>query len=113
MLKSYFQLSTLQPLAKPAKNTVVYVQASARYWQLDRQCCKESYRHIIVILHVGTAMVTRNDGILAIGRLGIIFENLFHRSGVVEADRQWLKYGKMTNSSLATSKNYKLLVKMI
>ncbi|KAI7750018.1 hypothetical protein M8C21_021236, partial [Ambrosia artemisiifolia] len=61
---------------------------------------------------VGTAVVTRDDGRLAVGRLGAIFEQLeklnsrgfeiiLVTSGAVGAGRQRLKYRKMINSSFA------------
>ncbi|KAJ0582577.1 putative glutamate-5-semialdehyde dehydrogenase, Glutamate 5-kinase [Helianthus annuus] len=63
-------------------------------------------------MSVGTAVVTRDDGRLAVGRLGAIFEQLeklnsrgfdiiLVTSGAVGAGRQRLKYRKMINSSFA------------
>jgi len=65
-----------------------------------------------VVVKVGTAVVTRDDGRLAVGRLGAIFEQLeklnsrgfeiiLVTSGAVGAGRQRLKYRKMINSSFA------------
>ncbi|KZV45466.1 Pyrroline-5-carboxylate synthetase isoform 1, partial [Dorcoceras hygrometricum] len=61
---------------------------------------------------VGTAVVTRDDGRLAVGRVGAIFEQLealnslgyeiiLVTSGAVGAGRQRLKYRKLINSSFA------------
>ncbi|KAD2080474.1 hypothetical protein R6Q59_032808 [Mikania micrantha] len=65
-----------------------------------------------VVVKVGTAVVTRDDGRLAVGRLGAIFEQLeklnsqgfeiiLVTSGAVGAGCQRLKYRKMINSSFA------------
>ncbi|KAG9155169.1 hypothetical protein Leryth_011143 [Lithospermum erythrorhizon] len=65
-----------------------------------------------VVFKVGTAVVTRADGRLAVGRLGAIFEELealnsagyeivLVTSGAVGAGRQKLKYRKLVNSSFA------------
>ncbi|XP_074340111.1 delta-1-pyrroline-5-carboxylate synthase-like [Apium graveolens] len=65
-----------------------------------------------VVVKVGTAVVTRSDGRLAVGRLGAIFEQLeklnsrgfeiiLVTSGAVGAGRQRLKYRKLVNSSFA------------
>ncbi|KAG9147892.1 hypothetical protein Leryth_003487 [Lithospermum erythrorhizon] len=66
----------------------------------------------ILSLQVGTAVVTRADGRLAVGRVGAIFEELqalnsegyeiiLVSSGAVGAGRQRLKYRKLVNSSFA------------
>ncbi|XP_073148911.1 delta-1-pyrroline-5-carboxylate synthase-like isoform X2 [Henckelia pumila] len=65
-----------------------------------------------VVFKVGTAVVTRDDGRLAVGRVGAIFEQLetlnslgyeiiLVTSGAVGAGRQRLKYRKLINSSFA------------
>ncbi|KAA8518949.1 hypothetical protein F0562_016277 [Nyssa sinensis] len=65
-----------------------------------------------VVVKVGTAVVTRDDGRLAIGRVGSIFEQLEElnsqayevilvSSGAVGAGRQRLKYRRLVNSSFA------------
>ncbi|KAL3531775.1 hypothetical protein ACH5RR_005296 [Cinchona calisaya] len=65
-----------------------------------------------VVFKVGTAVVTRDDGRLAVGRLGAIFEQLEElnsqgyeivlvTSGAVGAGRQRLRYRKLVNSSFA------------
>ncbi|KAL7092584.1 hypothetical protein ACP275_12G172400 [Erythranthe tilingii] len=65
-----------------------------------------------VVFKVGTAVVTRNDGRLAIGRVGAIFEQLEElnsqgyeiilvTSGAVGAGCQRLKYRRLLNSSFA------------
>lgn len=65
-----------------------------------------------VIVKVGTAVVTRNDGRLAVGRLGILceqlkemnsqgFEVILVTSGAVGVGRQRLKYRRLVNSSFA------------
>ncbi|KAM7464030.1 hypothetical protein LguiA_032151 [Lonicera macranthoides] len=65
-----------------------------------------------VVFKVGTAVVTRDDGRLAVGRLGAIFEQLeklnsrgfeviLVTSGAVGAGRQRLKYRRLVNSSFA------------
>ncbi|KAK6152484.1 hypothetical protein DH2020_015119 [Rehmannia glutinosa] len=65
-----------------------------------------------VVFKVGTAVVTRNDGRLAVGRVGAIFEQLqalnsqgyeiiLVTSGAVGAGRQRLKYRRLLNSSFA------------
>lgn len=65
-----------------------------------------------VVFKVGTAVVTRADGRLAVGRVGAIFEQLealnsdgyeiiLVTSGAVGAGRQRLKYRKLINSSFA------------
>ncbi|XP_027175338.1 delta-1-pyrroline-5-carboxylate synthase-like isoform X1 [Coffea eugenioides] len=65
-----------------------------------------------VVFKVGTAVVTRDDGRLAVGRVGAIFEQLEElnsqgyeiilvTSGAVGAGRQRLKYRRLVNSSFA------------
>lgn len=65
-----------------------------------------------LVVKVGTAVVTRSDGRLALGRLGALFEQLKElnsegfeiilvSSGAVGVGRQRLKYRKLVNSSLA------------
>ncbi|KAK9683352.1 hypothetical protein RND81_10G134200 [Saponaria officinalis] len=65
-----------------------------------------------VIVKVGTAVVTRSDGRLAVGRLGALCEQLKElnanghevilvTSGAVGAGRQRLRFRKMVNSSFA------------
>ncbi|GAA0162323.1 dehydrogenase [Lithospermum erythrorhizon] len=65
-----------------------------------------------IVFKVGTAVVTRADGRLAVGRVGAIFEELqalnsegyeiiLVSSGAVGAGRQRLKYRKLVNSSFA------------
>ncbi|KAG8374348.1 hypothetical protein BUALT_Bualt11G0122400 [Buddleja alternifolia] len=65
-----------------------------------------------VVFKVGTAVVTRDDGRLAVGRVGAIFEQLevlnsqgyeiiLVTSGAVGAGRQRLKYRRLLNSSFA------------
>ncbi|GMP85543.1 hypothetical protein CsSME_00038651 [Camellia sinensis var. sinensis] len=65
-----------------------------------------------VVIKVGTAVVTRDDGRLAVGRVGGIFEQLEElnsqgfdiilvSSGAVGAGRQRLKYRRLINSSFA------------
>ncbi|KAL6503211.1 Delta-1-pyrroline-5-carboxylate synthase [Orobanche hederae] len=65
-----------------------------------------------VVFKVGTAVVTRSDGRLAVGRVGAIFEQLHAlnsqgyeiilvTSGAVGAGRQRLKYRRLLNSSFA------------
>ncbi|XP_057511979.1 delta-1-pyrroline-5-carboxylate synthase-like [Actinidia eriantha] len=65
-----------------------------------------------VVIKVGTAVVTRDDGRLAVGRVGAIFEQLeglnsqgfeiiLVTSGAVGAGRQRLKYRRLINSSFA------------
>ncbi|CAA0829816.1 Delta-1-pyrroline-5-carboxylate synthase B [Striga hermonthica] len=65
-----------------------------------------------VVFKVGTAVVTRSDGRLAVGRVGAIFEQLqalnsqgyeiiLVTSGAVGAGRQRLKYRRLLNSSFA------------
>ncbi|XP_058210958.1 delta-1-pyrroline-5-carboxylate synthase-like [Rhododendron vialii] len=65
-----------------------------------------------VVIKVGTAVVTRDDGRLAVGRVGAIFEQLeglnaqgfeiiLVTSGAVGAGRQRLKYRRLVNSSFA------------
>ncbi|KAL3622852.1 Delta-1-pyrroline-5-carboxylate synthase [Castilleja foliolosa] len=65
-----------------------------------------------VVFKVGTAVVTRSDGRLAVGRVGAIFEQLQQlnsqgyeiilvTSGAVGAGRQRLKYRRLLNSSFA------------
>ncbi|GFQ04808.1 delta-1-pyrroline-5-carboxylate synthase [Phtheirospermum japonicum] len=64
-----------------------------------------------VVFKVGTAVVTRSDGRLAVGRVGAIFEQLQQlnsqgyeiilvTSGAVGAGRQRLKYRRLLNSRL-------------
>ncbi|KAH9736158.1 Delta-1-pyrroline-5-carboxylate synthase A [Citrus sinensis] len=65
-----------------------------------------------VVVKVGTAVVTRSDGRLALGRLGALleqlkelnsqgFEIILVSSGAVGVGRQRLRYRKLVNSSLA------------
>ncbi|XP_020268245.1 delta-1-pyrroline-5-carboxylate synthase-like isoform X2 [Asparagus officinalis] len=65
-----------------------------------------------IIVKVGTAVVTRGDGRLAVGRLGVLceqlkelnsqgFEIILVTSGAVGVGRQRLKYRKLVNSSFA------------
>ncbi|KAL6123649.1 hypothetical protein ACLB2K_076168 [Fragaria x ananassa] len=65
-----------------------------------------------IVLKVGTAVVTRKDGRIALGRLGALFEQLKElntqgyevilvSSGAVGLGRQRLKYRKLINSSFA------------
>ncbi|XP_047312589.1 delta-1-pyrroline-5-carboxylate synthase 1-like [Impatiens glandulifera] len=65
-----------------------------------------------VVIKVGTAVVTRDDGRLAIGRVGGIFEQIEElntqgleiilvSSGAVGAGRQRLRYRRLINSSFA------------
>ncbi|XP_074287292.1 delta-1-pyrroline-5-carboxylate synthase isoform X2 [Silene latifolia] len=65
-----------------------------------------------VVVKVGTAVVTRDDGRLAVGRLGALCEQLKElnanghevilvTSGAVSAGRQRLRFRKMVNSSFA------------
>ncbi|XP_078179059.1 delta-1-pyrroline-5-carboxylate synthase 1-like isoform X2 [Carex rostrata] len=65
-----------------------------------------------IIVKVGTAVVTRTDGRLAIGRLGALFEQLQElnsqgyevilvTSGAVGVGRQRLRYRKLLNSSFS------------
>ncbi|PKA48582.1 Delta-1-pyrroline-5-carboxylate synthase [Apostasia shenzhenica] len=65
-----------------------------------------------VIIKVGTAVVTRSDGRLALGRLGSLFEQvkelnsqgfelILVSSGAVGVGRQRLKYRRLLNSSFA------------
>ncbi|KAG2618853.1 delta-1-pyrroline-5-carboxylate synthase 1 [Panicum virgatum] len=65
-----------------------------------------------VIIKVGTAVVTRHDGRLALGRLGALceqvkelntleYEVIIVTSGAVGVGRQRLKYRKLVNSSFA------------
>ncbi|PIA54602.1 hypothetical protein AQUCO_00900873v1 [Aquilegia coerulea] len=65
-----------------------------------------------VVVKVGTAVVTRSDGRLALGRLGALceqlkelnsrgFEVILVTSGAVGVGRQRLKYRKLVNSSFA------------
>ncbi|KAK9742418.1 hypothetical protein RND81_03G171300 [Saponaria officinalis] len=65
-----------------------------------------------VVVKVGTAVVTRGDGRLAVGRLGALCEQLKElntnghevilvTSGAVSAGRQRLRFRKMVNSSFA------------
>ncbi|KAL6126672.1 hypothetical protein ACLB2K_074718 [Fragaria x ananassa] len=65
-----------------------------------------------IVLKVGTAVVTRNDGRIALGRLGALCEQLKElntqgyevilvSSGAVGLGRQRLKYRKLVNSSFA------------
>lgn len=65
-----------------------------------------------IVVKVGTAVVTRQDGRLAIGRLGSIFEQLenlnsqgyeviFVTSGAVGVGRQRLRYRKLLNCSFS------------
>ncbi|GMN41422.1 hypothetical protein TIFTF001_010643 [Ficus carica] len=65
-----------------------------------------------LIIKVGTAVVTRNDGRLALGRLGALceqikelnslgFEIILVTSGAVGLGRQRLRYRKLINSSFA------------
>ncbi|TVU19655.1 hypothetical protein EJB05_35818 [Eragrostis curvula] len=65
-----------------------------------------------IIIKVGTAVVTRNDGRLALGRLGALceqvkelntlgYEVIMVTSGAVGVGRQRLKYRKLVNSSFA------------
>ncbi|KAJ6799695.1 delta-1-pyrroline-5-carboxylate synthase-like isoform X2 [Iris pallida] len=69
-----------------------------------------------VIVKVGTAVVTRSDGRLAVGRLGILceqlkelnsqgFEIILVTSGAVGVGRQRLKYRRLVNSSFADLQN--------
>ncbi|KAH9617728.1 hypothetical protein KSS87_016647 [Heliosperma pusillum] len=62
-----------------------------------------------VVVKVGTAVVTRDDGRLAVGRLGALCEQLKElnandievilvTSGAVSAGRQRLRFRKMVNS---------------
>ncbi|XP_057971031.1 delta-1-pyrroline-5-carboxylate synthase-like [Malania oleifera] len=64
-----------------------------------------------IVVKVGTAVVTRSDGRLAVGRLGALCEQLKHlnsqgfevilvTSGAVGVGRQRLKYRRLINSSL-------------
>ncbi|KAL3623097.1 Delta-1-pyrroline-5-carboxylate synthase [Castilleja foliolosa] len=66
---------------------------------------------VYMVLQVGTAVVTRSDGRLAVGRVGAIFEQLQQlnsqgyeiilvTSGAVGAGRQRLKYRRLLNSRL-------------
>lgn len=65
-----------------------------------------------LVIKVGTAVVTRNDGRLALGRLGALceqvkelnsqgFEVILVSSGAVGLGRQRLRYRKLVNSSFA------------
>ncbi|XVF83754.1 hypothetical protein PTKIN_Ptkin16aG0517700 [Pterospermum kingtungense] len=65
-----------------------------------------------VVIKVGTAVVTRNDGRLALGRLGALceqvkelnsqgYEVILVTSGAVGLGRQRLRYRKLVNSSFA------------
>ncbi|URE49805.1 Amino acid kinase family [Musa troglodytarum] len=65
-----------------------------------------------IIIKVGTAVVTRADGRLALGRLGALceqvkelnssgFEVILVTSGAVGAGRQRLRFRKLVNSSFA------------
>ncbi|KAI5346471.1 hypothetical protein L3X38_014350 [Prunus dulcis] len=65
-----------------------------------------------IVLKVGTAVVTRNDGRIALGRLGALCEQLKElnslgyevilvSSGAVGLGRQRLRYRKLVNSSFA------------
>ncbi|CAI9098303.1 OLC1v1034924C1 [Oldenlandia corymbosa var. corymbosa] len=65
-----------------------------------------------VVFKIGTAVVTRDDGRLAVGRLGAIFEQLqilnsqgyeiiLVTSGAVGAGRQRLRYRRLVNSSFS------------
>ncbi|KAL4388658.1 hypothetical protein GQ457_09G029900 [Hibiscus cannabinus] len=65
-----------------------------------------------IVIKVGTAVVTRNDGRLALGRLGALceqikelnsqgFEIILVSSGAVGIGRQRLRYRKLVNSSFA------------
>ncbi|KAK8671793.1 hypothetical protein V6N13_038378 [Hibiscus sabdariffa] len=65
-----------------------------------------------IVIKVGTAVVTRNDGRLALGRLGALceqikelnsqgFEIILVSSGAVGLGRQRLRYRKLVNSSFA------------
>ncbi|KAI3517386.1 hypothetical protein L1887_16600 [Cichorium endivia] len=65
-----------------------------------------------IVIKVGTAVVTRDDGRLALGRLGALceqiqalnsqgFEVILVSSGAVGAGRQRLRYRKLINSSFA------------
>ncbi|KAK8711969.1 hypothetical protein V6N13_147223 [Hibiscus sabdariffa] len=69
-----------------------------------------------LIVKVGTAVVTRHDGRLAVGRLGALCEQLKElnsqgyeivlvTSGAVGLGRQRLRYRKLVNSSLAELQN--------
>ncbi|XVF76686.1 hypothetical protein PTKIN_Ptkin13bG0286700 [Pterospermum kingtungense] len=69
-----------------------------------------------LIVKVGTAVVTRSDGRLAVGRLGALCEQLKElntqgyeivlvTSGAVGLGRQRLRYRKLVNSSLADLQN--------
>ncbi|KAK8633022.1 hypothetical protein V6N13_013876 [Hibiscus sabdariffa] len=69
-----------------------------------------------LIVKVGTAVVTRHDGRLAVGRLGALCEQLKElnshgyeivlvTSGAVGLGRQRLRYRKLVNSSLANLQN--------
>ncbi|KAH1084522.1 hypothetical protein J1N35_024283 [Gossypium stocksii] len=69
-----------------------------------------------LIVKVGTAVVTRHDGRLAVGRLGALCEQLKElnsqgyeivlvTSGAVGLGRQRLRYRKLVNSSLADLQN--------
>nr|AML23859.1 Delta1-pyrroline-5-carboxylate synthetase [Kosteletzkya pentacarpos] len=69
-----------------------------------------------LIVKVGTAVVTRGDGRLAVGRLGALCEQLKElsshgyeivlvTSGAVGLGRQGLRYRKLVNSSLADLQN--------
>ncbi|KAM7270031.1 hypothetical protein ACFE04_029245 [Oxalis oulophora] len=65
-----------------------------------------------IVVKVGTAVVTRNDGRLALGRLGALceqikdlntqgFEVILTTSGAVGCGRQRLRYRRLVNSSFA------------
>ncbi|KAK6126104.1 hypothetical protein DH2020_040218 [Rehmannia glutinosa] len=72
----------------------------------------KNVKRVVFKFKVGTAVVTRNDGRLAVGRVGAIFEQLqalnsqgyeiiLVTSGAVGAGRQRLKYRRLLNSSFA------------
>ncbi|XP_016679885.2 delta-1-pyrroline-5-carboxylate synthase isoform X1 [Gossypium hirsutum] len=80
----------------------------------DPAACIKNVKRLVV--KVGTAVVTRHDGRLAVGRLGALCEQLKElnsqgyevvlvTSGAVGLGRQRLRYRKLVNSSLADLQN--------
>ncbi|KAG6511903.1 hypothetical protein ZIOFF_029982 [Zingiber officinale] len=88
-------------------------QVKKSSWEAEKQFGKDvEYFEYLYKCEVGTAVVTRADGRLALGRLGALceqvkelnllgFEVILVTSGAVGAGRQRLRYRKLVNSSFA------------
>lgn len=90
-------------------NSITRVAGVVDTMDPSRACVKDVKR---VIVKVGTAVVTRSDGRLAVGRLGSLCEQvkelmndgievIIVTSGAIGVGRQKLRYQRLMNSSLA------------